>query len=124
MNYTIQWDPDGTLVTFKGAVEIDDIMHANSLINSDERYYSHAYSIWDLSDCDLTSIHAKDLNKPVAMDFGASLQLNPFKQAIVVNDSYSLAMSQLYIEKCLAIGLPWQFKIFDNVDDATKWCKC
>jgi hypothetical protein len=74
------------------------------------------------TDCDLSKIQENDIKRPVAIDLGASLTLNPFKLAIVVNDDYLYTISQLYIDKCTAIGLPWQFKIFNSLYDATKWC--
>lgn len=45
MKYAIQWKPKGTIVTFEGTVDMDDIMDANHVINADERYYTHLYSI-------------------------------------------------------------------------------
>ena len=122
MKYKIQWQPKGTIVTFEGTVDIDDIMDANHVLNADERYYTHLYSIWNFCDCDLSTIQEEDLNRPVAIDYGASHSLGAFKQAIVVNDNFSYSMAQLYVDKCTEIELPWQFKIFNSLDDAIKWC--
>jgi hypothetical protein len=122
MKYKIEWEPKGTIVTFKGDVDIGDIMDANHVINGDERYYTHLYSIWNFTDCDLSKIQEKDINRPVAMDIGAAHTLDPFKLALIVNNDYSYAISQLYIDKCSTIGLPWKIKIFSNLSDAAKWC--
>lgn len=121
MKYTIQWEPEGTIVTFNGVIDMNDIMSANYVVNGDERYYTHSYTVWDFTNCDLSRIHSSDIMRPVAIDIGASRSLSELRVALVVNDDYSLKIAQLYIDKCISIGLPWQFAIFDKLSDAYEW---
>ena len=123
MNYQIKWKTNGTIITFNGDVNIQDIDQLKDELHGDTRFYERAYSICDFRNCDGSKIDKKDLLFTIGRTIGASVTLKSFKLALVATDIYSRQLCHNFIDGNEKLDSPWSFRLFDTVDAAESWCK-
>lgn len=106
MKYSIAWEPNYSMVTFSGEVNIRDIESANKHIHGDNRTYKTCGSIWNFSDCKTNSIKPGDLKYTEVNDIGSTLTIKAFSLAIIAIDSYSFSLFESYINNSIGYGSP------------------
>ena len=121
MAYSISWEPDVSIVTFNGDITIKDIEDANQDIHGDFRTFEKSGSIWNFSNCNMSSIKPKDLMYTEAVDLGLSLAIKSFKLALIAGDSHSYSLLESYINNSLEYESPWEYKILASLEEANKW---
>ena len=123
MKVDLQYIDNGFIAKFWGKISVSDILNVNNLIYGREEFDSHKFQVFDFSEADLTDITHKRSEEPAATDNIASQYSPDVKVATVATESHAIEFTQRYIDESIRFGSPWQFKIFNNLDDALNWVK-
>ncbi len=119
--FEIQWSDKRCKIIFKGKISIDDVNHANKIINGDRRYYAVKSSFWDFVEADMSEISPDQLYTIVALDLGAQRVMNEQKVAMLVKGSYEKDLCEHYVCQMQNHGSGWDLKVFTNETDAHAW---
>ena len=123
MSYSVGWHDTGTYIQFYGAVSVDDVFAADHEQQNDARFPDINYQIADFTGAESTSVALGDVKLPAAFD-AAACQLNSqLKVALIVGDSIARKMCEEYKRFLNAINASWQIALFDNYEDAYRWCQ-
>ena len=121
MNYSIDWGSDTVKVTYFGSISNYDIQRAHFALNGDERFYECKSMVLDISDCSMEKVSVDDLIEVIGTDLGASKFLSSLKVAMIAVEEENREKASRYIERCISLGYPWKFNLFDSIDSAQSW---
>ncbi len=121
MNYSIDWGSDTVKVTYFGSISNYDIRRAHFALNGDERFYECKSLVLDISDCTMEKVSVDDLIEVIGTDLGASKFLSSLKVAMIAVEEENREKASRYIERCISLGYPWKFNLFDSIDSAQSW---
>ena len=119
MAYTLSWKGKTLTITHRGLVTSDSVIGALDTMVGHENFDSLRNVITDFTAADELGVFAIDIDKIVSISYALSLSNNRVRSAIVANQESAKALSTLFIE--LAERLPWDRKLFTNIDDAKVW---
>ncbi len=123
MTYTMCWYQRGTCTTFTGMVTIEEVNEVNDKHYGDARFDKIKYQLFDFTQADISGITLDDIKYPAAFDKAATNYKPKFKAAIVVSDEHGKALCQAYIDYSRRFNNDWDMQIFDNYDQAVRWCE-
>lgn len=121
MTYQLKWLKRGVIATFSGVFSAMENSRANTEVYSDIRSDDLQYQIWDLlniSDIEMTELQ---VDVPAFIDKIASIRLPNIKMALVAVDEKTIKLCNKYIHISVTGGSPWQFQIFNSLEEAKKW---
>lgn len=120
MTFNINWDQYGVYVKFRGIVTAQDLIDANNYLISNKNFEDINYQIFDFINIDGFNITKEDIQIVGTMDKSQSDFKKEMKVAIVTQDNKVRDITAEYEQ--LMEGSRWKTKIFDDVDNARKWC--
>ena len=119
MAYTLSWEGNTLTITHRGLVTSDSVIDALDSMVGHENFDSLRSVITDFSTADKLGVSAVDIDKIVSIAYALSQSNSRVRSAIVANQESAQALSNLFI--VLAERLPWDRKLFTNIDDAKAW---
>lgn len=119
MAYKLSWKKHTLIVTHHGLVTSGSIIAALDSMVGHEYFDSLRSVITDFSMADELGVSEVDIDRIVSISYALSLSNNRIRSAIVANQESAKALSNLFIE--IAARLPWERKLFINIDDAKAW---
>ena len=120
MSYQISWTENDVLITFEGEVDFHEITEVDDNLYEDPRYDKQRYQIWDFREVNnfkITPIEARVIG---VLDKNSSVWNNNIKLAAVSTDKHIIEMTLEYRNELKETN--WQVRIFDNMQEAQKWC--
>ncbi len=123
MPYRTNWEPDGIIWEYYGHVTSKDISESNSEFFHDMRSKNARYQIVDTSETEILEWPEMDIVETSANDVGASRVVEKIKLAFVIRKEEIYRKIQKYIEISRKLDTNWEFRIFDNIEDARSWVK-
>ncbi len=121
MNYSIVWGGDTVTVIYSGSISNNDIKHAHFTLNGDERFYEAKSLVLDISNCTMEQVSVDELIEVIGTDLGASKFLTSLKVARVAVEDENREKASRYISRCISLGYPWRFRLFDSIEAAQLW---
>ena len=121
MKYSITWKHKSARIDYSGDIETQDILSAHEELNKDDRFYDCRQLILNATDCDVEKVSVPDLMSVVAQELGAAHTNSSLKVAMIVNNSASIDKASNYISLFQFHESPWEFRIFNSVDESSEW---
>jgi hypothetical protein len=121
MTYQLKWLKRGVIATFSGVFSAMENSRANTEVYSDIRSDTLQYQIWDLSSISDIKMTESQVDIPAFVDKMASHRLPNIKMALVTRDEKTKKLCNKYIYTSVTSGSPWQFQIFNSLEEAKKW---
>ena len=123
MKFTITWKDQSVRIDYSGAIDNQDIESAHFELNTDDRFYECKSLVINITDCDLEKVSVPDLKNVVALEIGAAYTNKDMKVAMVANNPVSIDKASNYISLFQFHESPWEFQIFNTLNDAYEWLK-
>ena len=124
MPHTTTWEKDGIYWKAYGTVTAQEINDAHAQLYSAPRPDRIKYWIWDGAEVDALIISDIRTELVAGYDWAASENNKSIKAAFIATDANILRVIKLYIRISMALESTWEFKIFDNIEDARQWVSC
>lgn len=121
MAYKFIWNKNNVLCVFSGNIDFNEITKANSIWHGDARFDNIKYLICNLLEANVTTTSVDDIAEMSATDFASSFSSSNIKTALVAQEKHTIAIFEHYIKRTKGFGSTWEFRIFNNIDDAVKW---
>ena len=121
MPHTTTWEEDGIYWQFYGVVDAKEYFETDAELYNDPRSDHIKYWIWDganIEELAISDIHAELI---AATDWAATEHNQKVKGAMIVKDAGIQNLMELYIKTSKEFESSWQFKIFDNLEEARQW---
>ncbi len=121
MAHQLIWENSGVLSVYSG--KFDESIHNTGLnkLFGDPNIDHIQYIIGDYSQITGELLTEEDVDYPVAMTVGAASYLKNIKVALVARDQQIIELCQHFIQLFTSINASWEFKIFDNMQEARNW---
>ena len=123
MSYKIDYRDGGYIARFEGDITIDEINLANGEVHGHENFDVHRYQVINLLEANLVAVTEDDVLIPAAINYVASKTRKNVKMAIVANQSYTVTLAKHFVSSAGDMSLPWQVKVFSELESALKWAK-
>ena len=121
MPYEVIWEDRGLYYHHFGVVTGQEITRSIREFYDDPRSSNTKYIIWDASDIDQLLMDEDEVTSAAAYDKGGSSYLQGLRFALVAKDEHARKLSIDYIDICRDLGITWEFKLFDDIEDARSW---
>ena len=122
MPYRMDWNGDHVLIAFSGEITFEQMREAGDAHYGDERLEGIKYLIGDFTRADLSRLTKEHVRIVSAVDNVAVSYLPSLRMAFVVSDDHQKELCASYISASKGFGSPWSHGIFDNVEEARRWC--
>lgn len=116
---TYRIDPDRRLVvvTYIGAVTLDDIRTSQQMARADPAFDPGFAVLMDGLHADFSALSAEDLAKIAR----TTPSVRGGRRAIVVNTQLNYGLARMFSSISEAQGHGFPFALFDNLEDALRW---
>jgi len=121
MTYLIEWKKKSVIVTFKDDTNRLEINKADGLLLGDSRFDNKEDTIYDFSKVNNFNVDDSEVKIIAELDKGMSHYNRKMKFGIISVDKKITELASEYKE--LMRNTSWSIKIFDNLNDALKWCQ-
>ncbi len=121
MAHVNHWLHRGFHCEFHGQIDLPELHAGIHDFYSDPRSESCRYMIVDFSDSTLPEIPDLENAKFAALDKGGSSYIETFRQVFVAPSPQVRAFAQDHIDRLQKLGVPWEFEIFDTLEEARSW---
>jgi len=121
MSYTMNWEAHGVYVTFTGDVDSQQVDKATSDMYNHERFDNIRYFIWDATGVERLDMDEDDTQVMAFTDNVASSYKHALKGAFIALTPMVREVVRHYIELSLAIGNPWEHRLFSDEAQARAW---
>jgi hypothetical protein len=122
MRYEFIWESDKYLwVKFFGAIDGTDLNNATNGLYNDFRLDSLQGVLWDFSGIDSFDVTDIDAEEIAYTDFAASHYKRNMKAAFITQNPGLAKLTKLYVETMNGLRCPWENRLFDNVEEASRW---
>ena len=106
---------------YSGEIENQDILKAHDELNKDERFYNCRQLILNITGCNLEKVSVPGLISVVAHELGAAHTNKSLKVAMIADNPVSIDRAGNYISLFEFYESPWEFRIFNSIDEASEW---
>ncbi len=121
MSYSTIWTNNNPIIQFKGIVTAYEIIQSTNELCGDWRFEKMKYQIFDLLEIELLNVKTKE-NKIIAShDISSTIWNSDVKVAFIVKNKNHRKSILEYID--MMKNISWQFKLFENIEDAHAWCE-
>ena len=121
MSYMMNWEAKGVYVRFADHVDARQVDSATCDMYNHEHFDEMQYFIWDATRIKSLDMNQDDTQIMAFTDRVASSYKHFLKGAFVVEDSAVREVVRQYIELSLAIGNPWEHRLFNDEQQARTW---
>ena len=121
MPFKIKWEKQGSVTTYSGTVNIDEVFEADRYFNNDPRSDDAEYQIIDFSQAKPGIVDESRILHIAAMDYGVSHSIPQLNVAFITEDQYIKRLCNDYINMCKEMGIKWNFRIFSEMKSARRW---
>lgn len=121
MSYKNIWEEHGVYRKYNDKVTGKEIRQAIEEVEGNVRFELVRYVISDFLEVTEQNVTPRDIEIFAAIDKAASITNPDIKVAIVATDEAIQSMASMYIN--LAIDIPFNCKIFTDLDEAREWVK-
>ena len=121
MTYQLNWEINGVIAHFTGVFDLNTSNSADNEFYFDSRSNDVKFAIWDLSDIERIDFPLSHAEFPAIRDVVCSDRIPGLKFGIIVNDEQSAAFILQYINKSVAMGSPWKFKVAGSIEEIREW---
>lgn len=121
MNYTVNWEEYGVLVSFAGEVSHEINASANHEVYMNPRSDDIKYMIWDLTRVTKTTYTELETKSSALRDKLTSHRLPKIKMGFVTNDVKIAFICDNYILHSIQVGSQWEFNISDSFETIKRW---
>ena len=119
MPYEIRQLQKGVYINAYGLFSIEESIESNALMFGDPRFDLIEFEIGDFTKADLSQLKIEDATVVSKLELSAMRINRKMKIANVTTDEKFTKILQFYGE--LLKETCWEFKIFNNVEEAKKW---
>lgn len=116
MPAAIQWEEQGVLCAFSGAVLFADIIGALTSIHNHERYDQLKYTIYDYSQAGTVSVEDGDMTRLLGFTLGAAHSNPGLRTALIATNMDHVAIGEL-----LKARSRRPVEIFADLAQARQW---
>ncbi len=121
MPYSIEWINNDVIITYSGGtIKTQDVLDVNNELYGDARFDDMNYQISDFNLIDEIEVKESDILIIAALDKVSSRWNPKMKLANVTQNKLGIKMIEKYAEILVESG--WDTKVFENMEDAIKWC--
>ncbi|MEE4254068.1 MAG: STAS/SEC14 domain-containing protein [Desulfuromusa sp.] len=103
-----------------GQISINDFESALQVILSSEEYPPDIATLWDLQNFDFSVISSK-FEKSIIDIHKKYPARGKTRFAMLVSSQLGVGLSMMYKSLSSMHGIPHEFKVFQNIDDAKSW---
>lgn len=121
MAYMMNWETRGVFVTFAGHVDAQQVESATCEMYNHKRFDDIEYFIWDATQIKSLDMTQDDTEIIAYTDNVASSYKHRLKGAFIANDPEVCEVVRQYIELSIAIGNPWEHRLFSDEINARNW---
>lgn len=121
MSYQLNWKMPGLYINYFNTISISTICNASIEVFGDSRSDRLQYIISDFSDVDKNDVHETQTDIPAIVDKAISIRINKIKMAFVAKDDLLKTLCTKYIDHSVSLENPWEFQLFDTIDEARQW---
>lgn len=121
MGFSISWGNKSVSIEYTGEIDNKEIISAHFSLNADDRFYECRSLILDISKCNMDKVSVDDLIPIIGTDLGASFMNESLKVAMIATVPENREKASQYINKCREVEYPWEFELFNSIDDAHEW---
>jgi len=121
MGYSMSWGNMTVCIDYTGEIDNEEIISAHFSLNADDRFYACRSLILDISKCNMDKVSVDDLIPIIRTDLGASFTNISLKVAMIATFPENREKAGQYINKCREVEYPWEFELFNSIDDAHQW---
>lgn len=121
MSYKMNWEANGVYVTFEGHVDAQQVDSATCEMYNHKCFDDLEYFIWDATQMKSLDMTQDDTQIIAYTDNVASSYKHRLKGAFIANDPAVCALVRQYIELSIAIGNPWEHRLFGSEIMARNW---
>lgn len=121
MSYKMTWGNAGVYIKFHGKLVLLDVQGVNDSLYSDPRFDDLKYQIADYSDITDIDLSQTDVTVISTLERCASIWNDNLKVAHVATNP--VLIQNILDYKVEMEQTNWQIGLFDNLDDAMKWCE-
>jgi hypothetical protein len=121
MSYEMIWEAKGVYVTFWGNVDTQQVDSATCDMYNHKRFDDIDYFIWDATQIKNLDMTQDDTEIIAYTDNVASSYKNRLKGAFIASDPEVCEVVRQYIELSIAIGNPWEHRLFSDEIMARNW---
>ena len=120
MSYQMSWTENDVIITFEGEVDFHEITAVDDKLYEDPRFDKQRYQVWDFREVNTFKITSIEASVIGVLDKNSSVWNNNIKLAAVSTDKHIIEMTLEYRKELEDTN--WQVRIFDNMQEAKKWC--
>lgn len=121
MEFKLIWNNNNVIIECSGDFTTPDFIFANNLLIGDIRFDKMKYQIWDFRKVNEVLMDEGTLEVVKALDKSSMVWNSNLKVALVAEEDYHKEILETFIS--MLDSLSWPTKLFDNMDNALKWCK-
>jgi len=124
MPHSTSWEKHGIYWQFSGTVSVKEYFATDAELYNDSRSDQIKYWIWDgtnIEELAISDIHAE---LAAAADWAATQYNHSVKAALIASDKHIKELMEGYIELSKEFESPWEFKIFETIEEARQWVSC
>ncbi|MAT97040.1 MAG: hypothetical protein CL608_07855 [Anaerolineaceae bacterium] len=121
MPYQTTWEKHGIMWEFFGDVTAQEIEEANDEFYRDGRSDTAKYQIIDALRVTSVEWSERDIKMIAAYDIGAARVIKNLKVAFVVVDKEFTDKLEKYMDISRKLNSSWQFKGFQDMNNARAW---
>ena len=116
----MSWTENDVIITFEGEVDFHEITAVDDKLYEDPRFDKQRYQVWDFREVNTFKITPIEARVIGVLDKNSSVWNNNIKLAAVSTDKHIIEMTLEYRKQLEDTN--WQVRIFDNMQEAQKWC--
>ncbi|KAF0093087.1 MAG: hypothetical protein E1N59_3162 [Puniceicoccaceae bacterium 5H] len=121
MPFSINWYPKGTVLEFKGALDLEQIRLLDLELYSDSRYDDQIFSIWDMLEVTALRVPMDKAKLLAAHDKAGNLHAPRIQIAFIADQPYLVSFIREYIAYCRKMAFSWRFHIVTEYEQALEW---
>lgn len=123
MSHSFTWENEGVYWKYFGALEIEDLVRANSEIAGHHKLESIKYLIWDATEINVSNLDEMAIEISTTFSTHVDSINSDIKVAFLATDKKLRYLIEKYIDLTTQKLPHAQLKLVDNIDEARVWVR-
>ena len=120
-SFLIEWISKGAISTFEGELTLDCVKRSDLEVLNNVRFQNCEFVIYDMLGAEFSGLDLADSHELAFTDAIRSFDKPKLKMVLIVDNELSVFFAEEYIRETKKLYSAWEFKVFDNIDDAKAW---
>ncbi len=123
MPYNLVYSPERFYCYFEGVINWNEVFAVTRELYGNEKLKSIQEVLLEFSDVSRINHGQNNMKELMYLDIRAQGYNPSIKFAIVAKSPDGTELAKTYIRYARQLKIPWEYRIFDRVDDANTWLK-